>query len=188
MLLTSDWESLFTSNYWSHFCYHLSVQLHYLTTFHLQTDSQTERQNQTLEQYLCNCINYQQNDWVFWLKLAEFAYNNLVHSSIGIALFVVMYGKKPTWTNEIKDERLKDVPSAKTRALNIVGVRKKLKARLKKAQEAQAKYYNKKHIPRTFKVGDKIYLNSKNIKSIHPSKKFNYKYYGPFEIEELVGK
>ena len=96
MLLTSNWGSLFTSNYWSHLCYHLSVQLNYSIAFHPQTDSQMERQNQIPEQYLRNYVNYQQNDWVFWLKLAEFAYNNLIHSSTGIAPFVAMYDKEPT--------------------------------------------------------------------------------------------
>ena len=125
---------------------------------------------------------------MFWLKLAKFAYNNLVHFNTKIALFVAMYDKEPTWTNEIRDERLKNILSAKTRALNIVRVREKLEARLKKAQKAQVKYYNKKHTSRTFKAGDKVYLNSKNIELTRPSKKLDYKYYGPFEIEELVGK
>ena len=70
---------------------------------------------------------------MFWLKLAEFAYNNLVHSSTRIALFVAIYGKEPIWTNEIRNERLKDILSTKARVLNIAGMRKKLEARLKKA-------------------------------------------------------
>ena len=70
---------------------------------------------------------------MFWLKLVEFAYKNSVYFSIKIALFVAMYGKKLTWTDKIKDEKLKDVLSAKTRALNIIEVKEKLEARLKKA-------------------------------------------------------
>ena len=83
---------------------------------------------------------------------------------------------------------MKNVLSAKTRALNIARVREKFEARLKKAQEAQTKYYNKKHIPCTFEAGDKVYLNSKNIESTCLSKKLDYKYYRLFKIEELVGK
>ena len=188
VLLMSNWEFLSTSNYWSHFCYHLSIQLNYSTAFHLQINGQTERQNQILEQYLHNYVNYQQNDWVFWLKLAEFTYNNSIYSSTGIALFIAMYGEEPTWTIEIRDERLKNVLSTKTRALNIARVREKLKARLKKAQKAQAKYYNKKHILCTFKARDKVYLNSKNIELICPSKKLDYKYYRSFKIEKPVRK
>ena len=112
----------------------------------------------------------------------------MVHSSTGIALFVAIYDEEPTWTDKIRDKRLKDILSAKTRALNIARVREKLEARLKKAQKAQAKYYNKKHISHTFKARDKVYLNSKNIKLTHSSKKLNYKYYEPFEIEKPVEK
>ena len=118
----------------------------------------------------------------------EIAYNNLVHSSMGIAPFIAMYGKEPTWTNKIRNERLKNIPSTKTRVLNVAEVREKLEARLKKAQEAEAKYHNKKHTPRTFEAENKVYLHSKNIKSTRPSKKLDYKYYRLFKIEEPVGK
>ena len=125
---------------------------------------------------------------MFWFKLVEFAYSNSIHSSMGIALFMAVYGKESIWTNKIKGKRLKDVLSAKTRVLNIAKVREKLEARLKKAQEAQVKYYNKKHTTRMFKARDKVYLNSKNIKLTCLSKKLNYKYYGPFEIKKSVKK
>ena len=83
---------------------------------------------------------------------------------------------------------MKDILFAKTRALNIARMREKLETKLKKAQKAQAKYYNKKHIPRTFKAEDKIYLYSKNIESMCLFKKLDYKYYGPFKIEKPIGK
>ena len=56
--IVSDRGSLFTSKYWSHFCYHLRNRLSYSTAFHPQTDGQTERQNQTLEHYLRCYVNY----------------------------------------------------------------------------------------------------------------------------------
>lgn len=74
--IVSDRGSLFTSNFWSAFCYHLWVRLGYSTAYHPQTDGQTERQNQTLETYLRSYVNYEQNDWAKWLSIAEFAYNN----------------------------------------------------------------------------------------------------------------
>ena len=49
--LTTDRGSLFTSKYWSQFCYHFKIRLGYNTAFHPQTDGQIEHQNQTLEQY-----------------------------------------------------------------------------------------------------------------------------------------
>ena len=62
--LTTDRGSLFTSKYRSQICY-LRIWLGYSTAFHPQTDGQTEHQNQTLEQYLQDYVNYQQNDWPY---------------------------------------------------------------------------------------------------------------------------
>lgn len=60
----SDRGSLFTSKFWSAMCFHLKIQRRLSSAFHPQTDGQTERQNQTLEQYLRGYANYQQDDWV----------------------------------------------------------------------------------------------------------------------------
>ncbi len=54
-----DRENFFISKYWSTFCYHLKLAFRYNIAFHSQTNDQTERQNQTLEQYLRNYVNYQ---------------------------------------------------------------------------------------------------------------------------------
>ena len=81
-----------------------------------------------------------------------------------------------------------EVPAARSRALNLLGIRTKLEAHMKKAVENQAKYYNEKHTPRHYKVGDKVYLNSKNIKSTRPNKKLDYKFYSPYEVEMPICK
>ena len=59
----------------------LGIASKLLTVFHPQTNGQTERVNQELEQYLRMFINYRQEQWPEWLGTAEFAYNNKVHSS-----------------------------------------------------------------------------------------------------------
>jgi hypothetical protein len=86
-VIITDRESLFIAKYWSAFCYHLKLALRYNIAFYSQTDDQTERQNQTLEQYLRNYVNYQQNDWASWLAFAEYAYNNSHHDSINMSSF-----------------------------------------------------------------------------------------------------
>ena len=55
--------------------------------FHLQTNGQTERMNQELEQYFCIFIDYQQEQWPKWLGTAEFAYNNKVHTRTKVSHF-----------------------------------------------------------------------------------------------------
>ena len=71
--IVSDRGPQFTSKFWSALCYHLRIKRQLSTAYHLQTDGQTERQNQTLEQYLRTYINYHQSDWSRWLVFAEFA-------------------------------------------------------------------------------------------------------------------
>ena len=78
---------------------------HWLSTaFHLQMDGQTEQQNQVLEHYLCSYIDYQQDDWVTKLAMAEFTYNNSVHSTTEQTSFYTMYGYHPEFTWDIKDD------------------------------------------------------------------------------------
>ena len=58
----------------------LGIKTKLLTVFYPQTNGQTERMNQELEQYLCIFIDHRQEQWPEWLGTAEFAYNNKVHS------------------------------------------------------------------------------------------------------------
>ena len=69
--------SLFTSRFWSSLCYFLGIQRRLSTVFHPQTDGQTERQNSTIEAYLCAFVNFEQNNWARLLLIAEFAYNKM---------------------------------------------------------------------------------------------------------------
>jgi hypothetical protein len=73
----------------------MSIAHRLSTAFHPQTDSQTERKNQTMEQYLRAFCNYVQDNWVKLLRLAEFAYNNSVHASTMMTPFWAVYHRHP---------------------------------------------------------------------------------------------
>jgi len=66
----------------------LSIEMRLSTTFHSQTDGQTERMNQKLEQYLQFFVNHRQKDWPEWLVSAEFTVNNKVYSAAKMSPFV----------------------------------------------------------------------------------------------------
>ena len=70
----------------------IGIQTNLSTTFHPQTDRQTEHINQEVEQYLWLFINHQQTDWNTWLSCAKFLYNDKVHLSTGFSPFFVNYG------------------------------------------------------------------------------------------------
>ncbi|MBW0466825.1 hypothetical protein O181_006540, partial [Austropuccinia psidii MF-1] len=67
------------------------------TAFHPETDGQTERVNQILEQYLWMYVSYHQDDWHTWLPLDEFAYNNAEHSSTKQSPFFTIYVINPSF-------------------------------------------------------------------------------------------
>jgi transposase InsO family protein len=70
-----DRSSLFTSRFWETLCKALGTCRKMSTAYHPQTDGQTERQNQILEQYLRTFCNQEQDDWASLLPLAQYAYN-----------------------------------------------------------------------------------------------------------------
>ncbi|MBW0579687.1 hypothetical protein O181_119402 [Austropuccinia psidii MF-1] len=93
--IVSDRGSLFVSSLWTNLCQQLKIQRDLSTSYHPETDGQTERANQKLEQYLWIYFIYHQDDWNTWLPVAEFAYNNSDHSSTKQSLFFTVYGRYP---------------------------------------------------------------------------------------------
>ena len=73
-----------------------------LTAFHPQTDGQTERMNQELEQYLRFFIEHRQRDWPEWLAAAEFAINNKIHTETKVSPFMANYGKELRMGGDIR--------------------------------------------------------------------------------------
>ena len=73
----------------------LGIQMKLSTAYHPQTDGQTERINQELEQYLRVFIDHRQEQWPDWLGTAEFAYNNKIHTVTKISPFKANYGQDP---------------------------------------------------------------------------------------------
>ena len=72
----------------------LGIRTKLLTAFHPQTNGQTERMNQELEQYLQFFIGNRQKDWLEWLAMAEFAVNNKVHTVTKVSPFMANYGRE----------------------------------------------------------------------------------------------
>jgi hypothetical protein len=90
----SDKDPIFTSHFWKAFQRALGTRLKLSTSHHPQTDGQSERTIQTLEDMLCACIMEDGGSWNHHLPLIEFSYNNSYHSSIGMAPYEALYGRK----------------------------------------------------------------------------------------------
>ena len=83
----------------------LGIKTKLSTAFHPQTDGQTERMNQELEQYLRMFIDHQQEQWPKWLGTAEFAYNNKVHIGTKVSPFQANSGQDPRMGFELRKKR-----------------------------------------------------------------------------------
>ena len=90
--ITSDRGSLFTSEFWKHLSQLLDTKWNLRTAFRPQTDGQTEQTNANMEQYLCMYCNYQQDNWVELLSMAEFAMNNTKSATMEMSPFFANYG------------------------------------------------------------------------------------------------
>jgi transposase InsO family protein len=100
--IVSDRGSKFTSRFWGYVTSKLGVDLRLLTAYHPQTDGQTERVNQVLEQYIRMFGCHNQNDWSEKLGVASFVYNNSIHSATKYTPFFANFGYHPRWIDELQ--------------------------------------------------------------------------------------
>ena len=94
MSIISDRDGRFTSNFWQSLQDLFGTNLDMSTAYHPQTDGQSERTIQTLEDMLRACSIDFRNGWDVHLPLIEFSYNNSYHASIKAAPFEALYGRK----------------------------------------------------------------------------------------------
>ena len=156
-------------------------------TFHLQTDSQTERQNSTMEIYLRVFMNWEQNNLARLLPIAEFTYHNAKNTSTSYTPFKLNCGYHP-WVF------FKDNVDPYSRSCSTNKLAKKIRElidicqqNLVHAQKLQKKAYDKDMKPQSYTPEEKIWLNSKYIK-IKQNQKLKAKFFGLFQILYLVGK
>ena len=185
--IVSDRGSVFTSKFWSSLCYFLGIKRRLSTAFHSQTDGQTERQNSTMEAYLRAFVNFEQNDWARLLPMAEFAYNNAKNASTGYIPFKLNCGYHPCVSYE------EDIdPRSKSKlADDLASDLRELMAvcweNFQHAQDLQKQAHNKGTKPRSYAPGNKVWLNSKYIKT-KQNQKLKAKFFGLFRVLHPVGK
>jgi len=80
----------------------LGIKTKLSTVFHLQTDGQTKRMNQELEQYFQFFIEHRQKDWPEWMAVVEFAINNKVHMATKVLPFMANYGREMRMGGDIR--------------------------------------------------------------------------------------
>ena len=182
-----DRDTRFTSAYTRDLLTLLGSEQNPSTAYHPQTDGQSERMNQTVEQYLRIFIDYHQDDWKEWLALAEFSYNNSMHAATKTTPFFINHGFHP-WTGEDSRKEVKNESAAQF-ATRMKQVHEDAAAALRMANEQAKRQYDKHTRPAVeYEPGSQVYVEATNIKSKRPSKKLDDKRFGPFEVLEKVGE
>ncbi|RXK41367.1 hypothetical protein M231_01272 [Tremella mesenterica] len=188
--IVSDCGPIFNSQFWKAFVSttRLGITPNFSTAFHPQSDGQTERVNQVLEHYLRTFCDYDQANWSSLLDLAEFSYNNSVHATTKHTPFEALYGYHPQDPSSPPLPLINSVPAVSDHLNKLHLLRQDLINNIKKAQATYSKFYDLKNKDITqnqepiFKVGDMVFLNRKNIQTLRPSLKLDYRMPGPFKI------
>ncbi|KAI3797887.1 hypothetical protein L1987_33151 [Smallanthus sonchifolius] len=106
--IASDRDTRFMSRFWKKFNEAMGTRLNISTAYHPQTDGQSERTIQTLEDMLRACIIDFSGNWDSHLPLAEFSYNNSYHTTIGMPPFEMLYAAKDR-QKSYADKRRRDL-------------------------------------------------------------------------------
>jgi len=166
----------------------LGIKSKLSTAFYSQTDGQTERVNQELEQYLRMFIDHRQEQWPEWLETAEFAYNNKIHSSTKTLLFKANYEQDPRMGFEGRKKR--KYQGAEKFIKKMKEIQEEAKAVLGKAQEEMKKYMDRKRGEADdYKVGDLVMLSTKDLKYQmvgRRTEKLTERFIGPYKIKKIV--
>lgn len=184
--VTSDRGSEFVSAFFQAIGKALEMELHFTSGYHPEADGQTERANQTLEQYIRIYCSYQQDDWSRLLPIAEFAYNNAPNASTGITPFFANKGYHPNITVHPEYKLASD--TARDFVVDLDELHTILKDEMALAQSRYKEQADRQRIAQPLiPVGSKVYVLAEHIRSTRPAPKFAEKYLGPFTVLEQVG-
>jgi hypothetical protein len=155
----------FVARFWEQLQESLGTHVIRSSAYHPQTDGQTERVNQILEDMLRACVLHYGKDWDKCLSLAEFSYNNSYQSSLKMAPFEALYGRRcrtPLNWSQVGEREIFG-PDLVLEAEKKVRV---IKNNLEAAQARQKSYHDKRRKPLQFEVGDYVYLKVSPTKGV----------------------
>ena len=188
--IVSDRGIQFTSRFLQKLQEAMGTQLDFSTAYHPQTDGQTERTIQTLEDMLRMCVLDLKQDWDQYLPLVEFAYNNSYHSSIGMPPYEALYGRKcrsPLCWTEVGEKYVEGPNLIRETAEKVPLIQN----RLRTAYSRQQSYADPKRRDVQFEEGDHVFLKISSMKGVQrfgKKGKLAPRYIGPFQILNRVGK
>ena len=191
--LVSDRDPRFVSLFWETLFKLMGTKLALSTPYHPQTDGQTERMNRTLEEMLRAYVNGAGDDWDRKLGMAEFHYNNSLHSSTRETPFLLNYGQHPYSPESMLAVALAMGPRnalACSKLREMQSLFSTARQALEKAQGRQKRQADKRLQEHAFSPGDRVMLSTRKLNvpaAAIGARKLRPKYYGPLTVVEAVG-
>src|SRR5436305_14436301 len=136
------------------------------------------------------CVLDMGENWERLLPLVEFAYNNSFQSTIGMAPYEALYGRKcrsPVYWDEVGERKILGPEMIE----ETVGVVEKIREKIKIAQDRQKSYADKRRKDLEFSTGEKVFLKVAPMKGVirfGKRGKLRPRYVGPFEILDRIGE
>lgn len=187
--IISDRDPRFTSRFWQKLHEALGTRLNFSTTFHPQTDGQSERVIQILEDMLRGSVIDFRGSWENYLSLAEFAYNNSYQASIRMAPYEALYGRRcrtPSCWTELGEGQILG-PELVADTEDKVRI---IRDRLKEASDRKKLYADLKRKEIEYSVGDMVFLKVspwKKILRFGKKGKLSPQFIGPYRVLKRVG-
>nr|GFA56037.1 putative reverse transcriptase domain-containing protein [Tanacetum cinerariifolium] len=183
-----DHDPRFVSIFWRKLQKALGTNLDMSMAYYPETDGQSERTIQTLEDMLRACAIDFGKGWVNHLPLFEFSYNNSYHASIKAAPFEALYVRKcrsPVCWTEVGEAQILGPELIQETTEKIIQIKQRMQA----ARNRQKSYIDLKRKPMEFQVGDKVMFKVspwKGVVRFGKWGKLNPRYVGPFNVLERV--
>ena len=188
--IVSDRGSQFTSKFWQKLQVEMGTRLNFSTAYHPQTDGQTERVNQILEDMLRACVLDFGGSWDKNLPYAEFSYNNSYQASLQMSPNEALYGRKcrtPLLWDQTGERQVfgTDILREAEEKVKII------QERLRVAQSRQKSYADNRRRDLAFEEGDYVYLRVTPLRGVHRFQtkgKLAPRFVGPFKIVSRRGE
>jgi hypothetical protein len=190
-IIVSDRDPIFTGHFWTELFSCLGTQLAHSSSYHPQSDGQTEIVNKCLEGYLRCFVSDKQTQWFKWLPLVEWWYNTSFHTTKKMKPFMALYGyHPPSITSSLKEKS--KVQAVEDHIENQQQILQILKDNLTMAQNRMKQQADQHHSERSFEVGDWVFLRLQpykqmSLKQAKKDNKLSPKYYGPYKVLQKIG-